>query len=519
MASLRLDGSFICGASLDRARPDPDRCALRHRRRERQDAARPPSRLSFIARPTKSSGSGGETFRATAVTVHESYNGSTADGWDVARRHASTARPTQEPIAIADPPRSATRGRPAQRAASSAGATTRRCRSSRRPPDRPTTCRRSTSRSSATPSCNATVGHRRAHPGLRRRADGGKDSCQGDSGGPLMAADAAGKLVAGRRRVVRLRLRRSDPVRRLRARRRHDRLRPGSQLALPVIAPAPPRRRRRPPPRRPSRSRQAEVQEVDEEEVPRRRSPARRASRSGRRPASASRKRSAQRPSGRQPPSARQRPSARPQPSASRLAALWRPGPSSTPARAASARPRSPPPPRAAAPPPGLRTRRAEHRPRALARRLARSRARRRAAAGRRQALGRSRSAPRTSSSATGRRCRTGSGELLVQRGVDRISAEELTVPPGLDELFSPAADQAPPRVRRLRRGDRRLRADRRDAAPAVVPRRRALVAGEGLPPAGPDPRRRAAVRARRARRRRCRPRPCSRTSSGSCAT
>ncbi len=28
-------------------------------------------------------------------------------------------------------------------------------------------------------------------------------------------------------------------------------------------------------------------------------------------------------------------------------------------------------------------------------------------------------------------------GEMLVARGVDRISAEELTVPPGLDELFS----------------------------------------------------------------------------------
>ena len=28
-------------------------------------------------------------------------------------------------------------------------------------------------------------------------------------------------------------------------------------------------------------------------------------------------------------------------------------------------------------------------------------------------------------------------GEMLVERGVDRISAEELTVPPGLDELFS----------------------------------------------------------------------------------
>ena len=28
-------------------------------------------------------------------------------------------------------------------------------------------------------------------------------------------------------------------------------------------------------------------------------------------------------------------------------------------------------------------------------------------------------------------------GDLLLERGVDRISAEELTVPPGLDELFS----------------------------------------------------------------------------------
>src|SRR5271163_1613281 len=28
-------------------------------------------------------------------------------------------------------------------------------------------------------------------------------------------------------------------------------------------------------------------------------------------------------------------------------------------------------------------------------------------------------------------------GDMLVQRGVDRISAEELTVPPGMDELFS----------------------------------------------------------------------------------
>src|SRR4051812_39486531 len=28
-------------------------------------------------------------------------------------------------------------------------------------------------------------------------------------------------------------------------------------------------------------------------------------------------------------------------------------------------------------------------------------------------------------------------GELFLERGLDRISAEELTVPPGMDELFS----------------------------------------------------------------------------------
>ena len=34
-------------------------------------------------------------------------------------------------------------------------------------------------------------------------------------------------------------------------------------------------------------------------------------------------------------------------------------------------------------------------------------------------------------------------GELLTEHGVDRISAEELTVPPGMDELFALLALQA----------------------------------------------------------------------------
>jgi len=35
-------------------------------------------------------------------------------------------------------------------------------------------------------------------------------------------------------------------------------------------------------------------------------------------------------------------------------------------------------------------------------------------------------------------------GEILMERGVDRISAEELTVPPGMDELFALPAPPIP---------------------------------------------------------------------------
>src|SRR3954453_21643664 len=36
-------------------------------------------------------------------------------------------------------------------------------------------------------------------------------------------------------------------------------------------------------------------------------------------------------------------------------------------------------------------------------------------------------------------------GDMLAERGVDRITAEELTVPPGMDELFSLLQIKAPP--------------------------------------------------------------------------
>ena len=188
---------------------------------------------------------------------------------------------------------------------------------------------------------------------------------------------------------------------------------------------------------------------------------------------------------------------------------------SSTRARAASARRPSPPPPPAAAPPRGQRTIVLSTDPahsladvaRGGGRRASRPQVARRPVgpAGRRR---------RTSWSATGRPCRGGSASVLVERGVDRIAAEELTVPPGGDELFS---------LLRLKRhveaGEwdvdrRRLRADRRDAAAAVVPRRRALVAGQGVRAraqllAAARPLARAFLDVCAARRARCSPR-CS---------
>ena len=83
-------------------------------------------------------------------------------------------------------------------------------------------------------------------------------------------------------------------------------------------------------------------------------------------------------------------------------------------------------------------------------------------------------------------------GEVFVERGIDHISAQELTVPPGMDELFSLLRLQAA-HASALGRDRRRLRADRRDAAAAVVSRRRALVDREGVPARAPAPGRRPA--------------------------
>ena len=95
---------------------------------------------------------------------------------------------------------------------------------------------------------------------------------------------------------------------------------------------------------------------------------------------------------------------------------------------------------------------------------------------------------------------------LLADRGVMDIAAEELTVPAGHGRAVQPAADQAPPRLGRLRRGDRGLRADGRDPAAALVPRDRAVVAGEGVPGRAQDGDGRAPDREDLPRRRAARP-------------
>ena len=86
---------------------------------------------------------------------------------------------------------------------------------------------------------------------------------------------------------------------------------------------------------------------------------------------------------------------------------------------------------------------------------------------------------------------------VLVDRGVDRIAAEELTVPPGGDELFSLLELKRHVEGGELGRDRGRLRADGRDAAPAVLPRRGALVARQAARSRGAAARGRAPARAR----------------------
>ncbi len=91
-------------------------------------------------------------------------------------------------------------------------------------------------------------------------------------------------------------------------------------------------------------------------------------------------------------------------------------------------------------------------------------------------------------------------GGLLIERGIDRISAQELTVPPGMDELFSLLVLQQQHSSGAMGRDHRRLRADGRDAAAAVLPRCGALVDRQGVPAGATDPRDRRTDRPHAAR-------------------
>ena len=202
---------------------------------------------------------------------------------------------------------------------------------------------------------------------------------------------------------------------------------------------------------------------------------------------------------------------------AGRVRRPWRRARSSTRARAGSARPRSPLPPRAGAPPraagrsscpPTRRTRSpTPSRPSWAGPRPRRGPALGAAGLGpggaRAPVVGRARLA--------GGRPRRARRRPHLGRGADGAARHGRAV--------QPAPAQAPPRRGRLRRRRGRLRAHGRDAAAPLVPRRRPLVAREGLPPAQP-----AHVGARGRWPARCSTsrspaRRCSTTSTASCAT
>ena len=190
-------------------------------------------------------------------------------------------------------------------------------------------------------------------------------------------------------------------------------------------------------------------------------------------------------------------------------------GRSSTRARAASARPRSPPARRAAARPPAtarwsISTDPAHSLSESLGAELGGE-----PGPGRRRAVGPGGQGP------------GGDGAPLVRRaGVARRAAHRARRGPDLgrgadrparrmDELFALLRLQAHHESGEWDVVDRRLRADRRDAAAAVVPGRRPLVDRQGVPVRAPDPGRGAARSPARCWTSRCPARRCSPTSSG----
>lgn len=189
MAGLRLDGGFICGASL--IGPEHVLTAA-HCVTQGDGGAVAPSRLSFTVGSRRLQGSGGETIGAAAVTVHEGFDRAMRNDVAVVRlaRPASAA-----PIRLADPVRQRDRwapGRPATVMGWGANAslllittgTTNDLQEVTVPIRDDGECAR-TSTFTIDPATMVCAGERH----------GGKDSCQGDSGGPLVVDDGAGTLV------------------------------------------------------------------------------------------------------------------------------------------------------------------------------------------------------------------------------------------------------------------------------------------------------------------------------------
>ena len=188
MAGLRLDGEFICGASLI----GPDQVLTAAHCVLQGNTPVEPSRLSFTVGRRQLEGPGGATIGASQVTVHEGFDADMRNDVALVR----LAKPTGlTHIRLADPVRQRDRwtpGRPATVTGWGANASlilitsggTNDLQEVTVPMRGDAECAQS-SQFTIDPTVMVCAGER----------SGGKDSCQGDSGGPLVVDDGRGTLI------------------------------------------------------------------------------------------------------------------------------------------------------------------------------------------------------------------------------------------------------------------------------------------------------------------------------------